>query len=156
MFPVTQLAAQCVLFSQCFGLSSSIRPGKPVLVDPTEKMLMPLQILWLHSFNGSEELGWISLWGDGYLTFTLLVHLAPQQSCSTSTQCSLPPAKSENICVLCLKTHNLNIPMSATFITHFFLGLIKALAYFCMLLFPILCHLCCFLPFNTTEDMTSG
>lgn len=157
MFPVTQLAAQCVLFSQCFGLSSSIRPGKPVLVDPMEKMLMPLQILWLHSFNGSEEFGWISLY-EGMVIWLLLYWCIWHPSNSVTH----PPSahshqQSQKTSVSCVSRFTIWIFLcQPLFITHFFLGLIKVLAYFCMLLFPVLCHLCCFLAFNTTEDMTSG
>lgn len=150
MFPVRQLAAQWVLFSQCFELSFSIWPGEPVLVDPTERMLMLSQILWLHYFNVSEEYDSIRLY-KGMVSWLLLYQCIWTPS-NHVAQGSLPPVKSENSCVLCLKTNNLNIPMSDIFITHFFLGLMKSLTYFC----PILCHFCCFLAFNTTEDLTSG
>jgi len=56
MFPVRKLAAQWMLFSQCFGLSTSIRPGKPEeLAEPAARMMKSWVILLLHSFKVPEE-----------------------------------------------------------------------------------------------------
>lgn len=147
MFPVRQLAAQWVLFSQCFGLSFSIWLGEPVLVDPTERMLMLSQILWLHYFKVSEEFDSIRLY-KGMVSWLLLYQ------CNW-TQCNpvlTPTSKIRK--QLCDVSEDQQSEYSYVrhFITHFFLGLMKSLTYFC----PILCNFCCFLAFNTTEDLTSG
>lgn len=81
IFPVRQLAAQWVLFSQCLVWSSSIRPGKPVLVDPAERVLMPLQI----HFKVSEEFGSVSVY-EGMVSWLLLY----QCICSPSNDVTHP------------------------------------------------------------------
>lgn len=115
MFPVRLLTAQWVLFSQCFGLSASIRPGKPKeLAEPAERMLMPWENLWLHCFKVLEEFGRISLykWVVSRLLFYQCIWSISNQ---LSTQCSLPPLKAESSYVLHLMNHSLKTPMSATF-----------------------------------------
>lgn len=79
MFPVRQLAAQLVFFSQCPGLSSSVWLGKPVLVDPTERMLVLFQILWLRYFKVQTNLVQ-SDYMKGWPADILSVHLVPQLS----------------------------------------------------------------------------